>query len=501
MIAIIEEILASDTRQTESAELILQAAEWSQAALAQFDLHAVKSIAMAAADAGYAKAGQLAEAAVRETGMGVAVDKKTKNEMASRGIYDRYREHDYCSRQVRANELIVEVPRPAGVILALTPSSNPVCTIFSNIMLALMTRNAIVILPERAAKSCSIEAARTMAKAATRAGAPAGTIQMIEQLNPKLIDSVASSPRINLILATGVAPGPARSAGIPTIASRPANIPVLVDASADIEAAAKQIVQSKSFDNSLLSTNESTVVAEEAIADRLLRELGTFGAYIAKNEETDLLRGYLFGEGNFNPAAQGKSAGEIARHAGFRIPPTAKIIVAELERIGLDEPLSSEKPCPVLGFIRVPHVSRGIAASRALAQLAGAGHSAAIHSRAPETIMAYAASLSALRVIVNAPCSQGAAGLVTHLAPSFTIGTGFAGGSFVGENLEPGHLVNWKRIAYDGAAMESFGEFGRIEPRTPGPNLAMGREAPLSFGRLQAGGAAPLSDGTTIPGG
>ena len=143
---------------------------------------------MAAADAGYAKAGQLAEAAVRETGMGVAVDKKTKNEMASRGIYDRYREHDYCSRQVRANELIVDVPRPAGVILALTPSSNPVCTIFSNIMLALMTRNAIVILPERAAKSCSIEAARTMATAATRAGAPAGTIQMIEQLNPNLIE-------------------------------------------------------------------------------------------------------------------------------------------------------------------------------------------------------------------------------------------------------------------------------------------------------------------------
>jgi acetaldehyde dehydrogenase / alcohol dehydrogenase len=503
MIAIIEEILASDTRQTESAELILQAAEWSQAAFAQFDRHAVKSIAMAAADAGYAKAGQLAEAAVRETGMGVAVDKKIKNEMASRGIYQRYREHDYCSRRVRANELIVEAPRPAGVILALTPASNPVCTIFSNIMLALMTRNAIVILPERAAKSCSIEAARTMAMAATRAGAPAGAIQIIEELNPRMIESVASSPRINLILATGVAPAAhtARSAGIPTVASRPANIPVLVDAGADIEAAAKQIVQSKSFDNSLLSTNESAVVAEEAIADRLLTALGSFGAYIAKNEEIDLLRGYLFGEGSFSPAAKGRSAGEIARHAGFRIPPTAKIIVAALERIGVDEPLSSEKPCPVLGFIRVPHVSRGIAASRALAQLAGAGHSAAIHSRAPETIMAYAASLSALRVIVNAPCSQGAAGFVTHLAPSFTIGTGFAGGSSVGENLEPGHLVNWKRIAYDGAAMESFSEFGRIEPRTPGPNLAMGRETPISFGRLQAGVAALSRDGTTIPGG
>ncbi len=497
MNAIVEELLAGPERQTGAADQILQAAEWAAAAFAQFDHARVDAIARAAAEAAYAKAGALAEAAVRETGFGVAADKKVKNEITSRGMYEIYRTHDYCSKRVRDADKIVELPRPAGVVFALTPSTNPICTVFYKVMLALLTRNAIVISPHPMAKKCSVEAARTMAEAAERAGAPVGVIQVIEEPNLPLIDHVMKSPKVNVILATGGAPmvRAAYSSGNPAIGVGPGNAPVLVDASADLDAAAKRIVHSKSFDNSVLCTNESVVVAEQAIADKLLAALARAGAYVAKPAEVVLLRDYLFGAGSFNIEALGKSAVDIAQRVGLRIPSASRIVVAEIDRVGVDERLSREKLCPVLGFVRVPHVEAGITTARALIRMSGAGHSAAIHSRTPATILAYGQAVKALRVVVNAPCSQGAAGFATHLAPTFTIGTGFFGGSSIGENIEPRHLVNWTRIAYSDEASEPFGDFDGLETWARPGTIAVGREAPMSLGKLQEG--APAASGDT----
>jgi hypothetical protein len=172
----------------------------------------------------------------------------------------------------------------------------------------------------------------------------------------------------------------------------------------------------------------------------------------------------------------------------LRLPSGTKIIVAEIDRIGIDEPLSKEKLCPVLGFLRVPHAQAGIAQARALIRLSGAGHSAAIHSKNTATILAYGAAVKALRVVVNAPCSLGAAGYGTHLAPAFTIGTGYFGSSSVGENVGPKHLINWTRIAYNDDPNEVFGDFAGLDATAGGPALALGREAPMSLGRLQEGG-------------
>ena len=489
MNSIVEELLAGEKRQTGSADLMLQAAEWAAAAFARFDHAQVDAIAKAASEAAFAKAGALAEAAVRETGFGLAADKKIKNEITSRGMYELYRTHDYCSKRVRAEDKIVELPRPAGVVFALTPSTNPICTVFFKIMLALFTRNAIIVSPHPMAKKCSVEAVHAMAAAAERAGAPAGVIQVIEEPNLPLIDHVMKSPRVNVILATGGVPmvRAAYSSGNPAIGVGPGNAPVLVDASADIDAAAKRIVHSKSFDNSVLCTNESVVVAEQAIADKLLATLGRAGAYIAKPAEVILLRDYLFGKGTFNVEALGKSAVDIAQRVGLRIPSSSRIIVTEIDRVGVDELLSREKLCPVLSFVRVPHVEAGLTTSRALIRMSGAGHSAAIHSRTPANILAFGQAVKALRVVVNAPCSQGAAGFATHLAPTFTIGTGFFGGSSIGENIEPKHLVNWTCIAYSNEASEPFGDFGGLEAWSRGGAIAVGREAPISLGKLQEG--------------
>jgi acyl-CoA reductase-like NAD-dependent aldehyde dehydrogenase len=489
MNAIVEELLAGEKRQTGTADMMLQLAEWAAASYARYDRAAVDRIAKAAAEAAFALAGPLAEAAVKETGFGVAEHKKIKNEICSRGIYDAYKNDDFCSKRVIAEQKIVEVPRAAGIVFALTPSTNPVCTAFFKVLLALMTRNAIIISPHPLARKCTAEGVLAMAKAAEQAGAPAGIIQVIAEPNLPLINHIMQSPRVNVILATGGTPmvRAAYSSGNPAIGVGPGNAPAFVDASADLNAAAKRIIGSKSFDNSILCTNESVVVAEESIADKLLQALARAGAYVAKPEEVDDIREYLFGLGSFNVDVIGKSAVEIAGKVGIKVPNSTKVILTPIDRVGIDEALSKEKLCPVLGFVRVPHVHAGISTARALIRMSGAGHSAAIHSSNPATILSYAGAVKALRVVVNAPCAQGAAGFGTHLAPSFTIGTGYFGRSSVGENIGPKHLVNWTRIAYSDEASEAFGDYSSLETWNNQPPLPVGRDAPMTIGRLQEG--------------
>lgn len=506
MTAVVEQLLAGDQRASGAADLMLQTAEWAAAAFARFDRSRVDRIARAAADIAHAHAGELAEAAVKETGFGVVEHKKLKNELTSRGLYELYARQDFSSPRILADQRMVELPRPAGIVFALTPSTNPVCTVFYKVMMALATRNAIVVSPHPMAKACSTRAALLMAEAAEAADAPAGIIQVVEQPSLPLIEHIMKSPRVGVILATGGTPmvRAAYSSGNPAIGVGPGNAPALVDGTANIAEAAKRIVASKSFDNSILCTNESVVVAVEAVADKLLQALKSAGAHIASPAEVAALRELLFGRGSFNVEVLGKSAAEIGAKIGLRLPASAKIIVAGIDRVGIDEPLSKEKLCPVLGFLRVPHAQAGIAQARSLIRLSGAGHSAAIHSKDTATILAYGAAVKALRVVVNAPCSQGAAGYGTHLAPAFTIGTGFFGSSSIGENVGPQHLINWTRIAYNDDPKEVFGDFSGLDPWAGGPALALGREAPISLGRLQEGAeqvsAAAPSPGQTAAG-
>src|SRR6185295_15465429 len=224
MNAIVEELLAGEKRQTGTADMMLQLAEWAAASYARYDRAAVDRIA---------------KAAVKATGFGVPEHKKIKNEICSRGIYDAYKGEDFCSKRVIAEQKIVEVPRAAGIVFALAPSTNPVCTVFFKIMLALITRNAIIVSPHPMARKCSVEGAQAMAKAAEAAGAPAGIIQVIAEPNLPLIDHIMKSPRVAVILATGGTPmvRAAYSSGNPAIGVGPGNAPAFVDASADLNAA------------------------------------------------------------------------------------------------------------------------------------------------------------------------------------------------------------------------------------------------------------------------
>jgi acyl-CoA reductase-like NAD-dependent aldehyde dehydrogenase len=454
---------------------MLERARWAARAFASYSASDVDRIVRAVADTAHAHAEKYAEWAVRETGFGVVEHKVRKNRACSRGILDTYAGDDFVTPRIRLDDKIVEVPRPAGVVLALTPSTNPVATVFFKVLLSLMTRNAVVVSPHPMAKECCHDAAQLLARAAVEAGAPDGIVQSIAEPTIPLVEALMGDARTNVILATG-GTGVVRAAygsGNPAIGVGPGNVPVLVDATADVRAAAQRLVESKAFDNSVLCTNESVLIVEEAVADRLARELERAGAALLGADDSQRLRDYMFPYGRLNVDVVGKDAAWIAQQAGIRVGPRTKVLVAPFEVAVPEEPLTHEKLSPVLGMIRVPDATAGIATARAVVRIAGAGHSAAIHSADPGTVMRYAAEVPVLRVSVNVGNSTGSSGLDTNLAPTMTIGTGFVGRSALGENLQPKHLVDWTRIAYNSDPAEAMPAYAGLDPstdhRTPVP--------------------------------
>lgn len=445
---------------------VLERARWASRAYADYDRADVQRIVEAVARAAHAKAREYAEWAVRETTFGVVEHKVVKNEACSLGILEEYRDHDFVTPRVDPSAKIVEVPRPAGVVLAITPSTNPVATVYFKVLLSLMTRNAVVISPHPMARECCADAARTLAAAAVDAGAPDGIVQCIERPTIPLVEALMADERTNVIVATG-GTGVVRAAyasGNPAIGVGPGNVPVFVDATADLREAARHIVESKAFDNSVLCTNESVLVVEDSVADALLREMQRQGAQVLDREETEALRHYMFPFGRLNTDVVGKDASVIARAAGLKSGPRTKVLVAPFDVVVPEEPMAHEKLSPVLGMIRVRDAAEGIETARAVVRIAGAGHSAAIHSTDAETMMRYSARVAVLRVAANVGNSTGSSGLGTGLAPTMTVGTGFVGRSSLGENLQPKHLLNWARIAFNDDAAVPMPDFAGLSP-------------------------------------
>jgi acyl-CoA reductase-like NAD-dependent aldehyde dehydrogenase len=324
----------------------------------------------------------------------------------------------------------------------------------------------VVVSPHPLAKGVCADAARTLAAAAVQAGAPDGVIQVVDEPSVPLIDALMTDERTSVIVATGGVPvvRAAYSSGTPAIGVGPGNVPVLVDATADLAKAARRIVDSKSFDNSILCTNESVLIVAEQAATALLRQLKQAGAYLLEPGERDRVAKLLFPGDRFDIRFVGQDASRIAAEAGLRVPKSTRVLLAPFDLVVPEEPLAREKLCPVLGLVRVPSARRGIDAARAVLRLSGRGHSAAIHSTDPQLIMEYGAAVDVLRVAVNVGSSLGSAGLETNLAPTMTIGTGFFGRSSVAENLHPSHLVQCTRLAYNRDPAEPFGDFAGLVP-------------------------------------
>lgn len=421
---------------------------WATATQSQVD-----HVCQAISDAAYHAAERLGRMAAEETGFGVPDHKKLKNEFASKFIWESIKDvktvgvvrHD-------PERKVYDIAWPMGVVAGLIPSTNPTSTIMNKVLIAVKARDAIVVAPHPTAARCCLETARLMAQVAESEGAPRGLIGCMQHISLPGTQELMRHKYVSLILATGGSEmvKVAHSVGKPAYGVGPGNVPTYVDRSADLEKAARYIVGSKAFDYSTICATEQAVVADRPIAARLAELMKAEGAHFVTDNQADALRSLLFYPGGgINPGTVGKSPQYLAAMAGIRVPESARILVARLHRVGVEEPLSREKLTTVLGWYQADGWEAGCDRCIELIQFGGRGHSLIIHATDDKVIMAFGLEKPVFRIGVNTMGSLGAIGLTTSIMPSLTLGPGGIGGAITGDNITVHHMYNIKRLAYE----------------------------------------------------
>lgn len=397
-----------------SADTAVELARWAARAFAGYDKASVDRIAGAVVGVAEAKAAEYAVWSAKETGYGVAEHKTVKNLAACRGLLTR----DQITPRVVDGA--VEIPRPAGVVLLHGSASSAVSTVYYSILVALLSRDAIIVVPDPLAREVTAAAARTLGQAAVAAGAPDGVVQVVDEAPDDLAAFVIPAPPLS-------------------------NVPVLVDDTADPAHAAARIVETTSFDNGTGGTAGSVLIVTDAVADALAGELGRAGGCVLAGDERDRVRALLFpgSDGRFEPHAVGRDAAWIAARAGVAVPPKTRLLLAPIDLVVPEEPLAGPKPCPVLGLVRVASAAHGIRAAKAVLRW-GAGALASVYSGDSRTILACGLELPVRRISVN-----GADPGVVALPP-----------------VE--QFVTWTRIAYPEIAGLADG-LGQIQPAGAAP--------------------------------
>ncbi len=443
----------NDLLSIQEARNLADAAYQAQLIWGHASQEEVDRVCAAMADAAYLASGRLGQLAQEETGYGVAAHKKLKNELGSRIVWESIKDVRTVG-VIRQDDQrrIFDIAWPMGVIVALTPSTNPTSTAMFKVISAVKARNAIIVAPHPSAVRCTYETVSLMLQAALKAGAPADLVNCMQIISLQGTQELMEHKRVRLILATGGSSmvKAAHSVGKPAYGVGPGNVPVYVDRSADLEKAARYIVASKAFDCSTICATEQAVIADKPIAQKLEKLMQAEGAYFADELQTDLLRKLLFNsQGGINTATVGKPAQVLAGMAGFSIPQSARIIVTRLKITGDSEPLSREKLTTVLGWYEEDGWEAGCERSIALIMFGGRGHTQIIHARDERVIMAFGLEKPVFRILVNTMGTLGAVGLTTGLMPSMTLGSGGEGGSITGDNITVHHLYNVKRLAYE----------------------------------------------------
>jgi acetaldehyde dehydrogenase (acetylating) len=445
--------LDKDLRSIQQARQMVVASreaqkQWAFATQAQVD-----RVCEAMADAAYGAAERLGRMAAEETGFGVPEHKKIKNQFGSRVVWESIK--DVKTVGVIQNDTekkMYEIAWPMGVVAALIPSTNPTSTVMNKILISVKARNGIVVAPHPSGVKCSSETAKLMADAAEEAGAPRGLIQCMDIVTLPGTDELMSHRYTALILATGGSPmvRAAHSKGKPAYGVGPGNVPVYVDRSADLEKTARYIVGSKAFDYSVICATEQAVVADRPIAERLKELMRAEGAYWMSPAQAEAMRSVLFyPDGGINPQTVGKSPQYLASMAGIQVPDWARILVADLEVVGRDEPLSREKMTTVLGFYIVDGWEEGCDRSIELINFGGRGHSMIIHATDHDIVMRFGLEKPVFRIGVNTMGTLGMIGFTTGIQPSLTLGPGGVGGAITGDNISVHHLYNVKRLAFE----------------------------------------------------
>ncbi len=448
-----------DLISIQEARHAVERAHEAQKKFAAFSQQQVDAVVEACANAATEAGESLARLAVEETGYGNVPDKITKNRLASVDVPRAIRGMRTVGviREDREKG-IIEIAAPVGVVAAVIPSTNPTSTAIYKTLISLKAQNAIVLSPHPTAMRCICESAAVMRQAALKMGAPEGLIACLAHPTMQGTQELMKNQLTGVILATG-GTGLVRAAyssGRPAYGVGPGNVPALIERTANVKKAVADIFAGKTFDYGTICSSEQAIVTEEAVREQVLDECRKQGAYFLSPGEIARLGALVFLGGAHVPNTQvvGRPATTIAEMAGIKVPPSTRVLIAQLDGIGRDVPLSAEKLSPILAFYSAPNLAAALDICVRLLEHGGAGHTASIHSQSETAVKQYGLAVPAFRIAVNTSSVHGSIGYSTNLFPAMTLGCGSPGGNITSDNIGPQHLMNVKRVAWESRPIE-----------------------------------------------
>ncbi len=446
------ELRDKDLISIQETRILIEKAKAAQKEFRGFSQEQVDKVTLAIAAAGEANAVALAKLANEETGFGNWQDKVIKNKFAALTVHEAIKSMKTVGiiSEDKAKKTF-DVAVPVGVVAALVPSTNPTSTVIYKAQICVKSGNAVIFSPHPSALKSIREAVRVVSEAALKAGAPEGLISCVSVPSKEGTDELMSHRDTNLILATGgtAMVKAAYSSGTPALGVGPGNTPAFIERTADIKAAVRRIIDSKTFDCSTICASEQSVVTEHCIKEKVMEEFESQGGYFLSREESEKVGRILMNPfGGMNAKIVGKPADAVAKMAGINIPQGTRVLLSEQTQVGHEYPFSREKLTTVLGFYVEENWERACERCIELLENEGAGHTMSLHSTDERVIREFGLKKPVSRVLVNTSSSLGGVGGTTGIFPALTLGCGAVGGSATSDNVSPMNLINIRRVAY-----------------------------------------------------
>jgi acetaldehyde dehydrogenase (acetylating) len=441
----------TDLIAQQEARDSVEAAHRAHLELARFEQAKIDTICEAMARAALADAARLGQLAHEETGFGKPEDKREKNRFAAEDVWNHFRSLKTVG-VVNEGKNVVEIASPRGVVAAIIPSTNPTSTAIFKIIIAIKSRNSIVLSPHPSAARCIAETTRVMREAGVGQGLPGDAIHCLQTSSIEGTETLMKHKKTAVILATGGIGlvRAAYSSGKPAFGVGPGNVPVYIESSANIEKAVADVLTGTCFDNGTICASEQSVVVDSKIAAQVREQFKLQGGHFLNSTEADAVAKVLLTpQRTLNAGIVGKSAQHIASLAGISVPAEARCLLADCGGVGRDHPWSIEKLSPTLAFFVVDGVEQAAARCDEILHFGGMGHTAGMHTQDRQMAIEYGKRMPASRVVINSPTTHGAIGLSTDLAPSMTLGCGSWGGNVTSDNVSPIHLMDIKRVAFE----------------------------------------------------
>jgi acetaldehyde dehydrogenase (acetylating) len=447
----------NDLISVQQARDLVEAAYKAQAELVRFDQAKIDRICEAMSKAALREAARLGAMAVEETGYGIPDDKREKNRFAAEDVWNYFRGLRTVGI-VSESKDVVEIASPRGVVAGIIPSTNPTSTAIFKVLIAIKSRNAVVLSPHPSAARCINETVRVMRDAAIKEGLPADAIACMSTATIEGTEALMKHKQTAVILATGGIGlvRAAYSSGKPAFGVGPGNVPVFIERSADVPKAVQDILTGKCFDNGTICASEQAVVCDAPIEKAVREQFKVQGAHFLSASEADQVgKVVATPQRSLNPGIVGRSVEVIAKMAGINVPQGTRCLMADVGGVGRDFPLSMEKLSPILAFYVADGIARGVERSYEVLSYGGMGHTAGVHTRSREAAVRFGSEMPAARITVNTPTTHGAIGFSTALPPSMTLGCGSWGGNVTSDNISPLHLLDIKRVAFETRPVKS----------------------------------------------